>query len=369
MTVLYSYTGTGNLISQNALQPQAWPITLTDSGPLNQVTIRSGLAGRNFKCAWYSHNGGSAGGTERPLNLLSTSATYTSTASGDIVVTMPTPPGYVAGDKVFFVVVTATSGNWMVAGPDAVFRVRGNNLASFSDPFPSTWTTSVAGSVSAARPYLIVESTQVSISTITPVVSGQAFTLTLSDTSYAATSVTFSDALVSKTVAVTSTGTPGQFTGVGPSPSDEQTMLRVGSINVTATNGTTPTTTSAVGYAIASGHPDNATPVDFTTVTYTSIAPGNIGALFGFDPPLKIGGQCSFDPARGIAYVDGTQDFYDYTGETRYIYRDPDTGICNFWDVETINGTPVTPGDENGLTSTGLTSTGLTSTGLIARGL
>lgn len=365
MAELYSYTGTGFTVSQNALQPQAWVVTLTADGPLNLIRFASALAGRDFKAAVYSHNGGSTGGTERPLTLLATSGVHTSTASGYVSVTVPSPPSGVVGQKFFVVTVTETSGNWQVAGPNATFRVRGNNLAAFSDPFPSTWTTSVAGSASNGMPNLIIESTQASITSVDTIKSGQSFNLTLSDAGYAATQLVITDSDgVTKAVAITGSG--GNFSGTGPALSDLEEMLRIGTVNVYATNGVQPTATRTATYAISSPQPDNATPRDFSSVTLTSVAVNNIGSYYGFNPPLKVGTQSAFETARATVNADGTMDFEDYTGTSIYYFRDPDDFICRTWTVETVNGTPVPSAPKYRVTATRLTASPLTASRLTA---
>ena len=367
MPILYSQTTQNTSLAQNQRQLRAWPFVATGTGLANTAKLWVNTSGKTFRVELWSDNGGNAS-TMRPVNLLA-SQQATASATGQLTVTFSSPASLVSGTRYWMSLVTQETGNW--AGANSAvspLRVTGNTLTNFSDSSPNPWVTTTAGAT-AGDPYLIIESTEVSIASIDNLVSGETATVTMTDAGFAATQINLTSGGVTKTAALTATGTPAQFSFTVPQPADLETMLLVGTVAATVTNGTVTTAATNTSYAIKSGHPDDATRVNFTTTTYTSIATGNIGDLFGFDPPLKIGGQCSYDPTRGIAYADGTQDFYDYTGETRYIYRDPDTGVCNFWDVETINGTPVTPSDDNGLTSIGLTSTGLTSTGLIARGL
>lgn len=343
MTELYSYTGTGNAIAMNALQPQGYTVTLSADGPLNEITIRTVLAGRNFKAALFSHNGLSTGGTERPLNLLSESAVYTSVLNGNITVSFPSAPAGTAGQRFCVIFLSETSGSWLDGGNVSEFRMRGNTLSLAGDfantHFPSSWSGATAGTTTG-RPYLIVSSTQVSIVSISQFISGLPFTFTVSDAGYAANSIALSDGSVTKNIAVAPTGNPGQFTGVAPSPIDGQTMLKLGTITAVATNGVAPTVAANTSYGYRAAQPDNPALVDFVAVEFTSIDPGSFGA--GFSPPLKVGTQFIYDSARWDVSVSALMTG-NYTGQSIFIDRDPEDYICRFWPVTTQNGVIIEP--------------------------
>lgn len=186
------------------------------------------------------------------------------------------------------------------------------------------------------------------ISSITPLVSGQSFTVVFSPTSFAATQLIASDGVITKNVSISATGTPGEFTGIAPFPADGETMLLVGDVSAKGYDGSIETAGTTVAYSISSGHPDNATAVPFTAVTITDTSdPNNIGVVHSLNPPLRVGTQIVRDAARFTTLTTGglLSTTVDYTGVSRFYFRDPIDTLCRYWDVTTTNGviTPTNP--------------------------
>ncbi len=175
------------------------------------------------------------------------------------------------------------------------------------------------------------------ITSITPLVSGQPFTVTVSDSAYAATQLIVNDGVTTKTVPVT--GGSGTFTGTAPALTDGVSMLRVGSTSAKLTNGTLETAGVSVNYSVSYFHPDDPTIVPFTAVRLTSVtSPDTLSAAFALSPPWQIGTDVISDtPERGTFAVDGTFTS-SYTGVSYAWYQNPDDRVARLLEVTTDNG-------------------------------
>lgn len=204
--------------------------------------------------------------------------------------------------------------------------------------------------------------TAATITSIDPVLSGQSGNLTISNTSYAANSLALSDGVVTKNVALT--GSAGNFTFTGPAVADGQTMLRTGNVSAVATDGTNPTTGTTTTFTVRSGHPDDATLRNFSSVTLTTVSdPDTMGVALSLDPLPAIGWDVIYDASRGWNVTTGgvLTNTDSFTGNSQFYLRDL-VGTCHFLQIETIDGTIVSV--TGGLTVSGLTVSGLTVRGL-----
>lgn len=342
MAILYSQTTQNMSLAQNQRQIRGWSFVATGSGVANTAKVWVNTSAKTFRIELWSDNGGNAS-TMRPLNLLS-SQQYTASTTGQHTITFASPATIVSGTRYWVSFVTQETGNWTGANSGvSPLRVTGQTLTNFTDASPNPWTSTSAANT-AGDPYLILESNETSIASISSLISGQTGTVTLTDGGLTPNQINITGG-VTKTAALTATGTPFQYSFTVPMPVDNETMLVIGSVTATVTNGTTTTLPANTTYSISSPQPDSATPRAFGSVTLTSVAAGNIGALQGWTPPLKIGTQAAFETARATVNADGTMDFEDYTGTSIYYFRDPDDFICRSWTVETVNGTPVVDGE------------------------
>lgn len=372
MTILYQQSVSTGALAQSPRQLRAWKVIPTASGPANLITIPSTSAGKNARLEVYSDNGGSDGGTERPLNLLAVSNVAV-TVVGPTAFTFPAPANMISGTEYWINYITEQSGNW--AGMNAAvsaFRVTGLTLTAFSDPSPNPWTgTSAAASV-AGLPAMTIESTQVSITSVDALFSGETFGLTVSSTSYAAQSVSFTGGGVTKVAALS--GSAGVFAGIAPPLVDGQTMLLDGTISAVATNGSEPTTSTNTTYTPRGVHPDGVGgEFNFSAVTLTSTSdPGFFGAAFGLSPMPEIGDRVYYDStitngeARFVVDSNGVIAS-NYTGISQFYVRKASDMICRSLVIETVEGVPVEV--KYGLTVIGLSSRGLSVRGLTVRGL
>lgn len=196
------------------------------------------------------------------------------------------------------------------------------------------------------------------ITSITNFISGSTATLTLSSSSYAATTASISDGIISKTVTLTSAG-GADYTFPVPSWADGETVIKYGTVNTTATDGST--TTNAYAATISPT-------ANYDTVVALSVSASNYGQIYGFSPPLKIGTQNLFNTLHGKVNNDETWDDNGtgFTGTTQVWDRDPDDYIARVSNL-IVNGGSIVNG--GGLTSSGLTSVGLTRVGLTSAGL
>lgn len=180
----------------------------------------------------------------------------------------------------------------------------------------------------------------VTITDIDDVYSGQSGTLTISDVDYVATSLDLSDGAITKNISLTGSG--GNFTFTGPSVTDGGSLLRTGNVSAVATDGVTPTAGTTTTFTIRSGHPDDASLRDFSSVTLTDVSdPDTIGLAFTLDPLPEIGWDIIYDATRGWL-VDSfgiLTNSTTFTGTSRFYLRDL-SGICTFLDITTVNGTP-----------------------------
>lgn len=342
MTILYSQTIQNTSLSQGQRQLRAWEFVATASGVVNSAKVWVNSAGKTFRIELWSDNGGNVS-TKRPLNLLA-SQTYTALTTGQHTITFASPATLVSGTRYWVSFVTQETGNWTGADSAvAPLRVTGNTLSLFTDPSPNPWVSTNAANT-AGLPYLILESNETSISGIDPLVSGQTATVTLTDGALVPNQINITGGGVTKTAALVATGTPFQYSFTVPMPVDGQTMLSIGAVTSTVTNGVVTTVPANTTYSIRSAQPDDLTQRDFSSVTFTTIdAVNNVGTLLGWTPALKTNGQAAFDTTRAIINNDGTVDFQDYTGTSIFYFRDPDDFICRTWTVETVDGVATTP--------------------------
>ena len=176
-------------------------------------------------------------------------------------------------------------------------------------------------------------STTPTITSIANFISGATATLTLSSSSYAATTAEISDGVISKAVTLTSSG-GGNFTFAVPSWIDGQTAIKYGTVNVTATDGST--TTNAYAETISP-------PADYSTVVALSVSASNYGQIYGFNPPLKVNTQNLFNTLHGKVNTDETWDDNGtgFTGTTQVWDRDPDDYTARVANLIVDGGIPV----------------------------
>lgn len=200
-----------------------------------------------------------------------------------------------------------------------------------------------------------------SISDIDQIKTGQISRVDF-DTAFAATSLSITDGTITKTFSATTVDADSVDGTVTPWV-DEQTAVKIGAVTITATDGVDTTEPFAGDLEFWGDHPDDATVVQFTAITLTSVSIYSIG-YGAFDPPLKIGTQCVYDAARFDFYDDGEVSG-DYVGETNFWFLDPDDDTAR---VFTLNTSPATT-PSGGLTSVAITAVAPTATGITAVGL
>ncbi|WP_127585710.1 hypothetical protein [Paenibacillus koleovorans] len=324
MIVLFQNTINDTTVGTGAQRRVAgWQFTASQTGHATTITLNFTAAGHQVKLGLYDRP------TTAPGNLLGGESNLVTTVVGTNVFTLSAPAPLIAGNTYFLSPCASTSTT--IFGADSSITVRrynGQVLTAITDPLPNPYgtSTSTAGS---RLPYLLIEATDVSIASVTPLVSGQLFTITFNDPTYIATSMGFSDGLVTNTVSLTNTGTPGEYTGTAPAWVDEQTGLAYGPVNLQATDGTKLTTVTASIYLAELG---------ISIRILTSAAPNNYGAIANspFSPALKANTQCRYTPAQVTVYADGTLDDggTNFFGSTVVWDRDPDTGITRQCRVE-----------------------------------
>ena len=357
MTILYSRTIQNTTLAQNALQLRAWQFIPTASGAANKITLWSTSAGKNFKLGIYTK-----AVSDRPAVLLATSINCVSVAGGQVVATFPAPPTLTSGTPYWVSFVTDVAGFWTGAD-SSVFptRATGSTLSLFSDILPDPWVHTTAAAT-AGIPYLIVESTVASISSVDDLQSGNDFTVIISDSAYAATVAEITDGVVTKTVAVS--GALGEFTGTAPQLVDGETSLNVGTVSIRLYDGSDYTASANTDYSVWYFHPDEPTLVPFTTIPLASVGEYSLSTVMALSPPWAINTSVSFDATKSEINDAGEYEGNEY-GQYYVLDRDPDTKITRLITVDCLDAGATS----TGLTVRGLTDVGASVTGLSVRGL
>lgn len=146
-----------------------------------------------------------------------------------------------------------------------------------------------------------------SISSINQLVEGATSTLTFTSP-FTPTSASITDSV--RTITVTSfSGSSTIWTATCPALTDSTLGIKLGSVSVTATNGSITTASYASSY----------TKTGYSTVVLTDVSPDSIGQ--GFTPAEAIGDQYAFDPTKGsisalgvfTSNYTGTQTIWHYS--------------------------------------------------------
>lgn len=270
------------------------------------------------------------------------------------------------------------SGHRASTGRNSNYRVNGGTVITYVEaatpaapvtvPFTADTSGYVTLSVEVVSVFAYINgfvidytvSTSVDITDIDDVFSGQSATLTVSDSGYSANSLALSDGVVTKNLALT--GSLGNFTFTGPSIIDGETVLRTGTVSAVATDGTNPTTGTTTTFTVRTDHPDNATLVNFSSVTLTDVSdPNTIGVALSLDPLPAVGWDIIYDAAR-FAVTSGGIVTSDYTGTSRFFLRNT-SGVVSTLILQTSDGSsgtqPTTPTDTSVSIAEGETGIGV----------
>ena len=183
------------------------------------------------------------------------------------------------------------------------------------------------------------ESTGATITDIDDLVSGQAFEITFSDAGYLAESVTISDGVTQKALALTLVS-GATYTGAMSQITAGETALLSGSVTAVATDGVEPTAGAIASYSISIQQPDSALQSAMSQIQFVSISPDSLSVIYEFDPQSQAGDWGIFDAAR-FTLSDTCEATGGYVGLTNFYFITAADRIARVFTLDTSGGSVV----------------------------
>lgn len=322
----------------------------TGTGAANKIRVFTNAAGHQFKVGIYDN----ASPIANAALIGSESNIETSVANGFVDLTLPTPANLVSGQTYRFAICANTHLNIFGAN-NAISQTRqnGSTLAAITDPLPNPWAAATATSSGMRMPYVIIESTEVSISSIDQNITGRTSTANF-NAPFAPTSFNITGDGVTKNAAATIIDADSA-SFVMPQWEDGETAVRLGAVTINATDGTVTTTDFNATLTMEAQHPDAGSPTAFSSVILGTLDPDATVTI----PVLQAGDQVAYDPLRMNVRTDGIVepllDTETTSSSVLYVRNSVSKLITEVF-INTGSPTPPEPEPEGGLSMRGITA-------------
>lgn len=327
-------------ISGNANQPRAWRFQVANSGNAGKLVFKAGATTTYKFAIYYMASAGSV-----PTTRLDSTVDVVATSGTVYEVPLPAQTPLTAGSYIAVAAKFAAGGTFFKGNTGTNTIYTSGTDASFAVAMDDPWSNT--GGSTSSVPYLYIESTEVSITGIDKIESGSTSTITISDSSFAATNVKITNDSLTKTVSTSGTATT--FTFPAPSWVDGETALLYGACSVIANDGTN-NTTAFTGTPLTPASP-------LAVVTLTSVSANSLDKIGSFSPAWAVNTQVVYDSSKITVYANGECDtlIFDgvywvdsgFEGVTQVWGRDPTDKIARMSSVTISAGAPVLTSSSN----------------------